>query len=196
MALKHLVRPFARYLRDQAGISALEFALTAPLLIACLAGMGELSQLLVADRDVIKISTSLADLTAEASNVTAATLNDQFAIATNLMAPLPVGDLSMRVTSVVPAQTQGPVTGAVVLWCKSSGTNLPCGGKGAPVGVMADGSSFKLGLLPVAGSNTIVAEASYTYTSPILIMLPTAHQIVHVTYFSPRVSTSVPCADC
>ena len=73
MALKHLVRPFARYLRDQAGISALEFALTAPLLIACLAGMGELSQLLVADRDVIKISTSLADLTAEASNVTAAT---------------------------------------------------------------------------------------------------------------------------
>ena len=52
MALKHLVRPFARYLRDQAGISALEFALTAPLLIACLAGMGELSQLLVADRDV------------------------------------------------------------------------------------------------------------------------------------------------
>ena len=196
MALKHWIRLASHCLRDQAGVSALEFALTAPLLIASLAGMGELSQLLVANRNVINITTSLADLTSQAATVTTATLNDQFSIASNLMSPLPVGDLSMRITSVVPAQSQGPVTSAVVLWCKSSGTNLPCASKGSAMGAMADGSSFQLGLLPAAGSNVIVAETSYTYTSPILMVLPTAQRIAHVNYFNPRVSTSVPCADC
>jgi Flp pilus assembly protein TadG len=88
-----------RYNED--GVSAVEFALIAPLMVLLFLGCIELSFMMRADRRVTTTSASLGDLTARLATVSDADMGQMFAASSILMQPLEIDDTRLRITSIV-----------------------------------------------------------------------------------------------
>lgn len=72
---------------NEKGVSAVEFALIAPILILLYLGAVELSLLMRVDRRVTSTSSSLGDLTARLAKVTDDDMREMFAAADVMMQP-------------------------------------------------------------------------------------------------------------
>ncbi len=90
----------ARFRRDVRGVSALEFALIAPVMIAMYLGSAELTMALNADRKVTNATTALADLVTQDDLITDAEMDDIYAAGDTIMFPEDPTNLSIRITSV------------------------------------------------------------------------------------------------
>ena len=86
--------------RDRRGVSAVEFALIAPAMIAFYFGLAEITQALLAERRTGHAASAIGDLVAQSSTVSNADLTDIFQVATTIMQPYPTESLKIRVTSV------------------------------------------------------------------------------------------------
>src|ERR1039458_8951565 len=60
-----MLQPFRRFGRDRRGVSAVEFAFIAPMMIGLYLGCVEISSGVAADREVSLIAGALANLTAQ-----------------------------------------------------------------------------------------------------------------------------------
>jgi Flp pilus assembly protein TadG len=99
--------------RDQRGVSALEFALIAPLLIAFYFGMSEMAQAFMAQKRTGHVAATVADLAAQDDVLSAAELNNIFAAGQTIMLPYPVAELNQRLSSVTVDSAASPAsTGA------------------------------------------------------------------------------------
>jgi len=96
-----LFRPLQRWAREQHGVSAVEFALIAPLLIFIYLSCVEVSLMMRADRRVTATASTLGDLTARLGSVTNDDLTELYDAAVVMMQPYPASSARMRITSVV-----------------------------------------------------------------------------------------------
>ncbi len=96
-ALLAIVRRFGR---DRRGVSALEFALIAPVMVAMYLGAAEMTMALTADRKVTGAATSVADLVTQDDLITNAELADIYAAGDAILFPNDPADLSIRITSI------------------------------------------------------------------------------------------------
>jgi Flp pilus assembly protein TadG len=168
--------------RDERGVSALEFALIAPVLILMYTGMAELSQGMTAQRRATHAASTLGDLVAQQSSITSYEAGKVLAAAKLVMMPFPTTTLKTRLTSIS-ADGQGKIT---VDWSKADG--LSAYGKTATITVPT-------GLL-AANESLVMAEAQYTYTSPIASVLPKPLVFSEKFYLKPRKNGKVTCSDC
>jgi len=157
---------------NEQGISAVEFALIAPLLIILYLGSIELSLLMEVDRRVTQTSASLGDLTARLSTVTDSDMNEMFAAAKVLMEPYDAGSAQMRISSIVDNGDGNPK----VAW--SDAHNMTAYTKGATV-------TLPTGIMPSPGS-IIMAEVSYEYVSEFGYIVSTSKTISDKFYLRPR----------
>lgn len=99
-----MIRTFARTLtrfgRDETGVSAIEFGLIAPFLIALYLGSVQLTLALTADRKVTAAASAIGDLVAQDDFVTNGELTDIFAAGDAILQPFPAAGFDVRVTSV------------------------------------------------------------------------------------------------
>jgi hypothetical protein len=105
-------------------------------------------------------------------------MTDIFNVGNAIISPFPKAPLLLRVTSVT-ADVNGVPR---VTWSQGHG-----------IGAMTNGvavSGFPPNLL-VAGDSVIQADVQYTYTSPLLYVLPTPLTFHDTFYLKPRRSTSV-----
>ncbi|MET3665416.1 TadE/TadG family type IV pilus assembly protein [Caulobacter sp. 1776] len=165
---------------DRRGVSAVEFALIAPILIVMYCGMAELTQAMMAQRRLSNITSSIGDLVAQGTQTGPLKIADIFTIGNTIMAPFPASTLKMCVASVASDAT-GKDT---VVWSKASTTMSTCPAAGA---VLTD---VPVGVLP-ASQTVILARASYAYTSPIKLMLPSNMTFSRTYYLKPRKSDAV-----
>ncbi len=180
MAAPSLLR---RLRHDQAGASALEFALLAPVLIGCFCGLVETGQVLVGDRRTSHACNALGDLVGQKGSVTTADLKDSFDAARAVMRPLDSGPLKLKVTSV----TMGVDLKPRVDW--SRGDGLGADTKGA---VYTDAPA---GLLTSAGDTVIVGKAHYTLVQASQVVITTDFGFDKVAYVHPR-NGQVACSTC
>ena len=157
---------------NEQGISAVEFALIAPLLITLYLGAIELSLLMEADRRVTQTSASLGDLTARLSTVTDSDMAEMFAAAKVLMEPYDANAAEMRLSSIVDKGDGNPK----VAW--SDAHNMSPYTKGQTVMLPA-------GIMPSPGS-IIMAEVSYEYESSFGYIISTSKTISDKFYLRPR----------
>lgn len=178
----HMTGPWARlwprFWRDQRGVSAVEFALIAPVLITFYFGMAETTQAMMAKRRASHIASTIGDLVAQDSVITNAEMTDLFTIGQTLLSPFPTTTLKMRVTSVT-ANSSGVVK---VDW--SDGQGLTALAKdstytGIPSGLIA------------ANQSLIIAEVSYSYDSPIKKYVPNTLNWNDKYYLRPRQANTV-----
>jgi Flp pilus assembly protein TadG len=175
-----MIGRFWRKLRgDRRGVSAVEFALIAPALIACYFGLAEMCGALLAERKASHIAFAIGDLVAQTTTIHDSDLTDIWTVANTLMTPLPTATLKMRVTSIV-ADATGKTT---IAWTNSQGTWSPAIAAGQAITVPS-------GIVAASGS-VIRSEATYTYSSPVSDFIPTPLPITETFYLAPRESTSV-----
>lgn len=162
---------------NEKGISAVEFALIAPIMVLIYFGCIELSLLMRADRRVTATASSLGDLTARLVTVSDTDMQELFNAATVTMQPYSANNARMRITSVVDSgdgQTR-------VDW--SDAFNMTPYTANALITV-------PVGLVPSPGS-VIVAEVEFAYESDLAFVLDGSRTLKDVFYLRPRRVTQI-----
>jgi len=163
--------------RDRRGVSAVEFALIAPAMIAFYFGLAEITQALLAERRTGHAASAIGDLVAQSSSVSGTDVTDIFKIAQTIMKPYPTAPLKMRVSSLT--NTSGTTK---VDWSSADGMTAFQPNAviaGVPAGVMASGQSV------------IMSEVTYSYNSPVDFFMPNAVTFSRKFYLRPRKSDKV-----
>ena len=164
--------------RDRRGVSAVEFALVAPAMVAAYFGMAEITQALLAERKAAHAASAIGDLVSQSSSVSSADVTDIFSIASTIMAPYSTSTLKMRVSSVTADSGGTPK----VDWSSGSGlTALTAGSTvtGIPSGIIS------------ASQSVVMSEVTYTFDSGVHMLMPTAVTFTRKFYLRPRKSDKV-----
>lgn len=175
-------RRLSRLAGDERGVSAVEFALLAPVLIALYFGLAEFCQGFMAEKRMTHVSSMVADLVSQEEAVSAANLDDIFQIGALIMKPFSDDPLQQRVSSVT--LTAGVAT---VDWSRAVG------------GMSARDAASTVTLPPDLlenGQSVIMAEATYDYRSPIGKLLPGVTTFSSVYYLRPRTVEKTLCPNC
>lgn len=149
------MRPLTRFLRSlarrQDGVSAVEFALIAPVMMLLYLGVVEVSLALGVDRKVTSAASAIADLVAQDDVITDDEMAQILAAGPAIVAPNPAGPLQIRVSSL----TMNLDGDAEVDW--SDAQNM------AP---LAEGTQFTPpdGIL-TPGRSVVMVEVAYDYES-------------------------------
>ena len=162
-------RPF---LRDERGITAVEFALIFPIMLVLYMGAVDISQVLTADRKVTSVASTTADLVAQAETLDVAGLTDIYEAARAILSPMSTVDLSIVVTSITIDDDGDPE----VDWSNAfNGTiRSSTGGLDIPAGMIVEGGSI------------VVAEVSYVYDGVLGEFVGTDFQLTDTFYLRPR----------
>lgn len=166
-----------RFARAEDGVSAVEFALIAPLMILFYFGLAELSQGYMAQRRVNHAAAAVADLVAQQREVDSAKLGDIFLVGELTMAPFPADELKLRLTSVV-ADPDGV---ARAEWSE---------GHGMTARPKDEVLTLPAGLLS-AGASVIMAEVEYDYVPATGEVMPALTHFRHTYYLAPRTTQKV-----
>jgi Flp pilus assembly protein TadG len=169
-----------RALCDRRGVSAVEFALIVPLLIALYVGSVELGNALTISRRTSAVASTAADLAAQVKTVSNADLADIATAASAILTPYSTDPLRIVLTSVVADDKNATkvdwsyATNGASPRAKNSAVSLPAG-------------------LTQANSSVIVAEVTYAFT-PLLGLSfanPGSFTMSRTFYSRPRKSLTV-----
>lgn len=176
------MRIWRTFARDQRGVSAVEFALIAPLMLIFYFGLTELCQAMLAERRVNHVASAVGDLVTQKEEISVTELNDVFKIGSLVLAPFPEASLKV-VTTHVTADNKGV---PIVDWSRAYG---------AGASAKTKGSSFALPLTVNANDSLVVTEATYVYDSPFGYFVPHGITFNEKAYLRPRRSAKVTCTN-
>lgn len=168
---------FRRFGQDRGGVSAVEFALIAPLLILAYVGLVHVTLALSADRKITSAAGTVADLIAQNDTVDSAIIADAIAAGQAIVQPFSADPLQVRVTSI-----RSDAGGAVhFVWGDARGTAPRSAGDMPPLppGV----------LLPEGG--VVVVEVSYPFETPFSGVKFGNFNFTETAYMRPRRSQYV-----
>jgi len=165
-------RPWRRLGSDRRGVSAVEFAMLAPVMIFFYFGLAEFCQGYMAQKRAGHSAAMVADLIAQRERISNGEINDIFEIGELIMAPFTANGLSLRVSSArrIDANT------VRIDWSRGSG--MTARATGSTIAVPA-------GLIGV-GESVVVSESLYDYNSPVDYMMPGITTFSHTFYLRPR----------
>jgi Flp pilus assembly protein TadG len=175
----HMTRRLSRFWRDRRGVSAVEFALIAPVLIIFYFGMAEMTQAMLAQRRLSHLAASIGDIVARDQQLTDARVADLFSVGNVLMSPFPTSTLRLCLVSIV-SDANGK---DVVAWSDPSNAPVDCPARNAVLDI-------PVSVLP-AGKSVIMSKASYEYNSVFKFMIPQALTFRRTYYLKPRLSEQV-----
>lgn len=161
---------FRRLRGDRRGVSAVEFAMLAPVLVAMYFGLAEFCQGFMAQKRAGQSAAIVADLVTQRSGVTGAELDDLFNVGGQIMKPFSSTTLKLRVTSV----TRGTDDVNRIGWSRGKGLPALTGTMTLPAGLVE------------RGQTVIVAETTYDYDSPVDYLMPSITKFSHKFYMRPR----------
>ena len=167
---------------DRRGVSAVEFALIAPVIIVFYFGLAEFCQAFMAQKRMGRTAAAVADLVTQNETVTRADVSDVFEVGDLMMRPFSAETLSQRATAVT-RQADGSVE---VDWSLGQGMTARAAGEEVTI---PDG-------LIAAGESVVMTEITYDYESPFADLLPGMTQFSHTYYLRPRKVEQVICTDC
>lgn len=173
MSMADDLRNLVRLGRDRRGVSAVEFALIAPVLIGLYFGSVETVEGVAIDRKVSLVAAALANLTAQVS-----TIKDQSAMdsilnaSTAIMSPYSANNLKITVSCIKIDANKN----ATVKWSVTrSGTPMT-------------GSATLPSALQVANTQIILAQVSYAYTPTVGYNITGTINLSDKMYMAPRIS--------
>jgi len=176
--LKTLTRGWiARLARDRRGVSAVEFALVAPMMVGLYLGCAEISDGVGADRKVSLIAGALANLTAQDTTISTTERDNILAAASAIVVPYAAGNLTMKVSCIkIDANKL-----ATVAWGFSKNTTS-----------RSVGSAYSFdstnSALDVKNSWLILSEVTYAYTPTIGYTITGTLTLSDKMFMSPRIS--------
>ena len=168
---------------DKSGIALIEFAFVFPVLLLLFLAGYQIMDGLSCKRKVSIADRTVADLTAQSTQLSGSDVDNILAASTQVMAPYPVNQASVRVSQVYTDKT-GKST---VSWSRS----LPTGT------AIAKGTSFSLPAALVSNDTYwILSETTYAYNPRVSFQMVGPMALTDNLFMSPRNSNSVTCSDC
>jgi Flp pilus assembly protein TadG len=175
--VRSIKRQLADFSGDCRGLSAVEFALLAPLMLSLYFGVVEVSQGIAADRKVTLTARSIADLISQVTSVKDADITNSLNAASAVMSPYLSVNLKVTVSSVV-IDANGKAT---IDWSKTF--------QGA---ARATGSTVNVPTaLNIPNSSLIWAEVQYDFKPTIGYVLTGTLALQDQIYMRPRLSDRV-----
>jgi Flp pilus assembly protein TadG len=169
-----ILRKLQKFRRDSRGVSAVEFALLSPFMIALYLGSVEISDGIGVDRKVTLTAGSIANLSAQVSTISSTEMTDILKAGTAIMAPYPVGPLKITLSCIAIDGSKN----AKVKWSETlNGTKRSVG------------SSITLpSALAVANTQLLLSETSYGYDPLVGNIISGTLTLSDKMYMSPRIS--------
>ncbi|MGF1659411.1 MAG: TadE/TadG family type IV pilus assembly protein [Rubrimonas sp.] len=168
-----------RFLRRRDGVSAVEFALLAPVLITMLLGLTEVGRYIYLRLKIVNIASNVSEVIARAEVVRATELDSLFSAMPVMLRPFEAGGrFAVVVTGVVIPAAGDPAT---VAWQRTGGGLTVASAVGAPGGeadVPAD-------LAIPGGEAVVVAEVFYDYEAW-LLGFAASQQVRETAFARPR----------
>jgi Flp pilus assembly pilin Flp len=175
-----------RFLRDERGVAAMEFAYALPILIIILMGCFEAGRFILLHQKLDRASASVADLVTQESSLTAAMLDDFYLAAERQTMPFDLpGEGYVFVSSV--SLTEVDEEPEVIWQCGGGALTGQTSVIGTEGGDATMPSTFPL----VQGENTIVAEVLYSYEPFLFDGIFEPQVFRHTSYTKPRLDDLV-----
>jgi Flp pilus assembly protein TadG len=164
-----------RFARDRRGVSAVEFALCAPLMIGLYFGVVEVSDGVSADRKVSLTTATLANLAAQVTTISSSDMTNILDASSAVIAPYDKSKLKVTITCI-------SINASKVATVKWSVTRN---------GTAKSGTVTLPTALAVASTQVILAEASYAYTPIVGYNISGTINLSDQMYMSPRITAPV-----
>lgn len=163
-----------RFAGDRRGVSAVEFALLAPVMIGLYLGCAEISDGVGADRKVSLTAAALANLGAQVSSISSSDMTNILNASSAIIAPYSASKLKSTL-SCLKIDSTGKVT---VAWSATlNGT------------ARAAGSSITIpSALAVPSSQLLFSEVTYAYTPTVGYTITGTLNLSDQMYMSPRMT--------
>lgn len=165
-------RRFLRFCRDKHGVSAVEFALIAPLMIALYFGCVEISDGVAANRKVSLVAAAVANLAAQVSTINASDMSNILDASSAIISPYAASNLTITVSCI---KIDGNKN-ATVKWSETRG------------GTRLTGAVTLPAALQVADTQLLFAQASYAYTPIVGYTITGTLTLSDQMYMAPRIS--------
>lgn len=158
--------------RDERAVSAVEFALLAPMMIGLYLGGVEISEGISVDRKVTLAAGAVANLAAQTATLSTTDMTNVFDATTTIMAPYSASPLKITVSCInIDANKVSTVKWSVTRngTVKSGSVTLPAA-------------------LQVANTQLLFGEVSYTYTPTVGRVIKDSIVLSDTMYMAPRIS--------
>lgn len=169
-AFKKSSRRKARFARDERGVSAVEFALVAPIMIGLYFGCVEISDGVSIDRKVSLAAAALANLSSQVTTISTTDMSNIFDASGAIVAPYDVNKIKMTITCISIDANKN----ATVKWSATRNGTAKSGNATLPTA------------LQVASSQIILAEASYDYQPTVGYTISGTITLADKMYMTPR----------
>jgi Flp pilus assembly protein TadG len=171
-------------LKARDGVSAIEFALIFPLIVALLAGTVDFGQALMADRKINQVVATATNLIALKSLWTTSDVDKIMAGTASILQPFNTSNLTL-VVGVVTIDTSN---NAKVVWSRAYNTTNWTVGAVSPVPVSST--------VVEKGVQMVVAKATFSLSTPFATLLQpitgrTSYTYTRVSMNRPRITDSV-----
>ena len=174
-AIVHAIQTFKS---DIKGLSGVEFALIAPMLIGIYLGVAETALGVTNSRKVSRVAATLSDLVAQSESITASQVDGIMNAASSVMEPYTSSPLKIHVIGVS-IDANGV---ARVAWSRKKGnTAVPAVGSIYPIPIN----------IKIPNSFLIVSKVTYDYSPGIGSNLVNTFHFNEINYNVPRTSSTV-----
>jgi Flp pilus assembly protein TadG len=168
------LQAFGRFAGDRRGVSAVEFALLAPLMITLYLGSVEVTDGVIADRKVTLTAAALANLTAQVTTISSSDMTNIMDASSAIVAPFSASKLKITVSCInIDANKV-----ATVKWSVTRSGTPRSGVVTIPAALAVPGQ-------------LILAEASYDYKPTIGYTITGTLTLADRMYMSPRISAPI-----
>jgi Flp pilus assembly protein TadG len=189
------------WLTDKRGVSAVEFALIAPVMIVMFMGLSDLATATLAQLHVNRAAEGAADATAAYQNLKQADMVNMLSAATYFMTPYSATPLSVRISDIYYDGNPNHSYGEVYWSCAMNGAGSTAAYQPYPYNQQfqdVPGNAQNQNITNVlwtenansAGTSVIVVETSYSFGSPSGFFVKTA-QMTSSYATIPRLSNYV-----
>jgi len=162
----------SRLARDKRGISAVEFALLAPVMIGLYFGCAEIADGVGTDRKVSLVAAALANLSAQTTTISASDMTNILDASGAIITPYSASKLKMTITCIKIDANKV----ASVMWSVTRNGTVNSGNVTIPTA------------LAVANSTLILSQASYAYTPTVGYTISGTLNLSDKMYMTPRIS--------
>ncbi|MBS0249112.1 MAG: pilus assembly protein [Proteobacteria bacterium] len=159
-----------RFARDHRGVSAVEFALIAPVMICLYFGCVEVSDAVAVDRKVSLTAAALANLSAQVTTISATDMSNILDASGAIIQPYDSTKLKMTITCISIDANKNPT----VKWSVTRNGTVNSGTPSLPAALL------------VPSTQLIRAEASYAYAPTVGYNITGSLNLSDKMYMAPR----------
>ncbi len=179
---QRLRRGLRRLIGDREGVSLIEFAFVAPVLVSLLIGSFEIARFVLLNQKLNRLASNTSDLVTRSETMSLEEIDNIFAAGEYITAPFRMGNKGVVFITSVSNPGPNDTSPPVVNWQENNNAAAPFSSE---IGTEGGLATLPAGVTLRVGQDIIVSEVIYDF-EPIMFADMTDKQLYHVSFHRPR----------